>query len=149
MSRKNNELLLLVLAGVLLAVSVVYPNGPSFTPVEKPPVVAGPVDDTIVSLLAKADADDKRRIDGVYSALAVIVGRDKGERVTTTEQWASLQARTLQLAVDQPGKYPGLDTAIESVFLTTFGTDDVLPDSPEVQQKLIAACEKIANSARK
>lgn len=149
MSQKTKKLLLVVLAGVLLAVSVLYPNGPTFKSAGKPAVVVGPVDDKIVELLAKADAADKRRIDGMYSALAFIVKRDKGERVVTTEQWAALQARTLELAVEQPGKYSGLDAAIENVFLTTLGTDDVLPGSPEVQQKLVAACEKIANSARK
>jgi hypothetical protein len=152
MSQKTKKLLLVALAGVLLVVSILYPNGPTFKKVDDKPVpavVVGPVDDTIVGLLADATGADKQRIDGLYSALAVIVGRDKGKYVVTTEQWAALQGRTLELAIDQPGKYPGLDVAIENVFATAVGTDDVLSNSPETQQKLIAACEKIANSARK
>jgi hypothetical protein len=52
----------------------------------------------------------------------------------------------LQLAIDTPGKYKGLDDAIETVFLKTVGTD-VMPNNPDTQKKLVTACEIIANSA--
>jgi hypothetical protein len=140
---------MLWLAGALLAASVLFPNGPaaafSFKPVV--PVTSKVTDKTLLEILKPATPEDLARINGVYSALGVVLARDSGERVTTTEQWAELQARTLQLAIDTPGKYKGLDDAIETVFLKTVGTDDVMPNNPDTQKKLVAACEIIANSA--
>jgi hypothetical protein len=141
---------MLWLAGALLAVSVVFPNGPTLPvkPAPVTPAVVHATDAGIVTLLANADSADKARINGIYTALVAVLKKDAGKRITTTEQWADLQANTLQLAIDTPGKYPGLDTAIEAVFLATLGTDDVLPGTPETQAKLIDACETIASSAR-
>jgi hypothetical protein len=135
-------------AGLLLLLSVVFPNGLSLTnPVNtKPP---GATDAKIVELLSKADAADKARVEGVYSGLVYVLKRDNGGRVTTTEKWEEVQQNTLDLAIETVGKYPGLDEAIESVFLKAVGTDDVMPNNPEVLAKLIAACETIANSAAK
>jgi hypothetical protein len=151
MTTKNSGGVLVVLAGILLAVSLLFPNGPTVVrPTVSPsaPVTPQATDSEIVKLLAEADAADKLRIRDVYSALSVILKRDAGTRVTTTEQWADLQANTLRLAIDQPGKYPGLDRAIEAVFLAKVGTDDVVPGTPETQAKLIDACDTIAASAR-
>lgn len=139
------------IAAALLVLSFIYPNGPTLPvrpPVPQPaPAPAPVVDERLAALLAKADAADKQRIADVYNALIFVLRRDAGARVTTTEQWADLAANTLQLAIETPGKYPGVDTAIESVFLATVGTDDVLPNNPDTQQKLIAACEIVVNSA--
>lgn len=144
---------LIWLAAALLVLSFVYPNGPSLP--SRPPVapepapVVGPVDESLVKLLANATTADKVRIADVYDALIFVLKRDAGKRVVTTEQWADLMANTLQLAIETPGKYPGVDEAIETIFTTTVGTDDVLPGNPETQKKLIAACEIVANSARR
>lgn len=154
MTTKNSGTGLVVLAGLLLAVSLLFPNG---LPVRKPavvpstPVAPQATDAEIVKLLASADAADKLRIVDVYTALSAVLARDLAKppvRITTTEQWADLQANTLQLAIDRPGKYPGLDLAIEAVFLAKVGTDDVLPGTPDTQAKLIDACATIAASAR-
>ncbi|WP_353208346.1 hypothetical protein [Sphingorhabdus sp.] len=151
MNCKNCNKVLLWLAGALLAVSIVFPNGPtlSLTPTAPvAPVAVHATDVEIVRLLANASSADKARVNGIYTALVVVLKKDAGKRITTTEQWADLQANTLQLAIDTPGKYPGLDTAIEAVFLAKLGTDDVMPSTPETQAKLIDACETIAASAR-
>jgi hypothetical protein len=150
MNCKNCNTAMLWLAGALLVVSVVFPNGPTLPvkPAPVTPVVVHDTDAVIVTLLANADSADKARINGIYTALVAVLKKDAGKRITTTEQWADLQANTLQLAIDTPGKYPGLDTAIEAVFLAKLGTDDVLPGTPETQAKLIDACETIASSAR-
>jgi hypothetical protein len=153
MNCKNCGKALVWLAGALLAVSLLFPNG--FPPVKKPAAPVAPVaphatDAEIVKLLATADGADKQRVFDVYTALSKVLARDLAKppaRITTTEQWAEVQANTLQLAIDQPGKYPGLDKAIESVFLAKLGTDDVLPGTPDTQAKLIDACDTIASSA--
>jgi len=137
------------LAAALLLLSFVYPNGPTL-PVTPAVAPDGPTDSTILKILEKAQAEDKGRIRDVYSALATVLKRDKLKppaRITTTEQWADLQANTLQLAIDTPGEYPGLDEAIETVFKTTVGTDDVLPSNDDTRNKLISACEIISNTA--
>lgn len=144
------------LAGALLVVSFVFPDG--FQPVNKGGAVvvtttdyvvpdAAP-DATIAKLLAKADRADKSRVVGIYTALHRVLSRDGGQRVSNTEKWADLQANTLQLAVEQVNKYPGLDDAIENVFKSTVGTDDVSPVRGDVLPKLLKACEIIVASAR-
>ena len=144
------------IAAALLGFAIAFPNGISIDR-SKPdaPVVVVDVkkDDKIVELLAKAAASDKARIVSVYSGLAEVLRRDNAERVNNTEKWAELHSNTLELAIDEPGKYPGLDVAIEAVFVRTVGTDGidatvVNPVSPMVQRKLIEAAEIIAESAK-
>jgi hypothetical protein len=138
------------LAGLLLVVALVYPNGitlPSSQPT--PPAVVVPVDDEIVKILAKATGEDKAHVAGVYDAMATVLKRDNGVRIKNTERWSDYQANTLQLAIETPGVYTGLDVAIEAVFKREIGTDDVQPNNPETQQKLIRACEIVSASARK
>jgi hypothetical protein len=145
------------LAGLLLLVSFLFPRGITLptVPVPPTPVVppapvapAEPVDEKLVELLSNADEQDKQRIVGVYTGLVTVLSRDKGQRINTTEKWAEVQANTLQMAIDTPGKYPGVDTAIEAVFAKQLGTDDVLPSTPETQAKLLAACKMIIASAQ-
>jgi hypothetical protein len=140
---------MLWLAGALLAASVLFPNGPAaaFSKPAAAPVTPKVTDATLLKILEPATPEDLARINDVYTALGVVLTRDSGKFVTTTEQWAALQARTLKLAIDTPGKYKGLDDAIETVFLKTVGTDDVMPNNPDTQKKLVAACAIIANSA--
>jgi hypothetical protein len=138
-------------AALLVGLSIVYPNGITL-PNGNTPVVApeAPVetDATIVTLLKDATPEDKGRVVSIYEGMQFVLSRDKGQRINTTEKWREFQANTLQLAVEQVGKYPGLDAAIEGVFKNVLGTDDVLPATPETQQKLLKACEIIANSAK-
>jgi hypothetical protein len=105
-------------------------------------------DPTIQQLLSSASAADKADVRGVYKALRTVVTRDAGKRVVTTEQWRDLHANTLQLVVTQANKYPGLDEAIEKVFLATLGTDDVLPGNEQTRSKIVEACDIIINSAK-
>lgn len=138
------------LAGLLLLASFLLPAVPRPAPTPVPAVVpvAPPVTDSqIVTLLATAEPADKRRLNGVYSALSQVLTRDNGKRITTTEKWAEVATNTLQLAIATPGKYPGLDVAIEAVFLAQVGTDDVLPNNSDTLKKLVAACDIVANSA--
>ena len=147
MNYKSGNAVILWLAGAMLAVSLLFPNGFSSPKPAADPGTPKVTDKTLLEILKPATPEDLARINGVYTALGVVLARDSGERVTTTEQWAELQARTLQLAIDTPGKYKGLDDAIETVFLKTVGTDDVMPNNPDTQKKLVTACEIIANSA--
>lgn len=140
-------------AGAILLLSFVYPNGITLPVRPQPAPVPAPVDtpvsDEIVAALQTATAKDKARVRDVYTAMSAVLTRDAGKRVKTTEQWADYQANTLQLAIDTPGKYPGLDRAIEAVFLQQVGTDDVLPTNPETREKLVKACQIVAASASK
>jgi hypothetical protein len=140
------------IAGLLLVTSLVFPNGPSFNwkkPGPSPtPAPAVKVDAEIVKLLNGSPAEDRARIRDVYTSLKVILQRPTApQRVTTTEKWEELHGRTLELAIDQVGKYPTLDEQIERVFLAAVGTDDVLPGNPETFKKLMEACDTVAGSA--
>ena len=138
--------------GALLALSFVLPHDFPAWPVPTPPtpdvVPDVGVDDKIVTLLAAAPATERARVVGVYTALAKVLARDAGERISTTGKFAELQASTLTLAIEQPGKYPGLDVAIDNVFLAAIGTRDEIAITETMRTQLIAASEKIANSAR-
>lgn len=141
------------LAAAIVVIAFLFPEGvklpsPGPTPTPTPPPVVV-VDDTIVSLLGPAAREDKQRIVGVYEGLRRVLARDQGVRVNTTEKLAALHANTLQLAIETPGKYPGLDEAIEKTFVAAVGTDDVLSVTPEVTAKLLAWCDLIINSAKK
>jgi hypothetical protein len=142
---------LVLVAGALLLFSLLFPNGVTL-PVVGPAVVApvAPAADTdskIVELLKEATPEDKARVVSIYNGMRVVLARDKGERISSTEKWADFQANTLQLAVEQVGRYPGLDDAIEAVFAKQVGTDDVVPTKADTLTKLLKACEIIAASA--
>lgn len=148
---------LVALAAVgLVLFAVAFPNGISvpFIPTRPDVVVPADVisanpDAAIVSALNGASAADRGRIVGVYTGLRTVLRRDKGERVSNTEKLAELHANTLQLAIDSVGKYPGLDVAIDNVFKTIVGTDDVVATSPDILAKLVKACETVIVSAQK
>lgn len=141
-------------AGLVLLLSFVFPNGlslPGGKPEVDVDVVSAPQDPQIVKLLAKADAADKRRIVSVYTGLGTVLKRDAvKKRLKTTEQWAEVQGETLDLAIDPANvnKYPGLDVAINDVFLRVLGTDDVLPGNDDTRGKLLEACDIIVSSAQ-
>lgn len=148
------------LAGLLLVLSFVFPNG---VPLPKPPVnppapapspvepVDGSTNAAIVALLKDADPADKARVAGIYAAMRDVLKRDAGKLVTTTEQWSLWQANTLKAATDGTqlkGKYPGLDVAIEAVFESKLGKDKtVVPADPAVRSKIDEACAIVVASA--
>ncbi len=137
--------------GVLLALSFFFPDAgklpappsPAPAPTPAPPAET---DAKIAGLLAAASPEDKARVASIYTGLRTVLSRDKGEFVNNTERFAVLQANTLKLAVEQVGRYPGLDVAIEAVFKTAIGTDDVAQITPEVTAALCKACDIIINS---
>lgn len=150
-------------AGILLLLSIIFPNGlPAVVTIKPTPTPVNPVptpapapapaekDPKIVEILTGASASDRSRIADVYTAMGVVARRDrtKGGRLNTTEKWEDYQAHVLNLAIDTPGKYPGLDAAIEAVFARKVGTMDVLAITDEVAERLAAACDTIAASAR-
>lgn len=146
--------LLVLLAGLILVGVFVLPlptteSGKKPAPEPAVPVVTDP---KIVELLVNATDVDRARIDGIYSGLSFVLKREPtmgDHRLATTEQWKDLHEHTLDRAVEQKDKYPGLDVAINDVFLAKTGTDDVLPMNPDVLAKLIEAADIVANSARK
>jgi hypothetical protein len=141
-------------AGALLVFSFVFPNGitlpkpPAPVPAPGPVEPVVPADAEIVKALTGASSKDRARIVSVYSGVIHVLKRDGGKRVSNTEKWADMHANTLQVAIDTPGKYPGLDTAIEAVFARELGTDDVVQLDADVQNKLVRACEVIIASAK-
>jgi hypothetical protein len=147
-------------AGLVVLLAFAFPHGfdvpapsPAPQPVPVPVVPDVPVDATIVRILAPATRADRNRIVGVYSGLHTVLSRDDGVRLNNTEKWAEVQARTLQMAIDTPGKYPGLDVAIENVFKTAVQSDtvDALVVNPvkgDVLAALLKACEIVMASAR-
>ena len=144
--------LILLACLLLVGLALKFPNGVSL-PVTTPDAVvvvpAGETDAALVGILEDATDEDKARIVSVYEGMQYVLKRDNGKRINTTDKFSDWQANTLQLAVETPGKYPGLDKAIEAVFARLVGTDDVVSTTPDVQQKLIKACEIVAASAKK
>lgn len=139
------------IAGVVLLLAVVYPNGIKLPVLRPTPTVPADVeiDSAVVAALTNATAEDKAHVAGIYDGMLQVLKRDNGARIKTTEKWADFQTNTLHLAVETVGEYSGLDVAIENVFKTQLGTDDVLPTNPETQKKLAAACQIISASASK
>ena len=136
------------LAGALLVASFVEPH--LHAPAQPAPTAPVVTDPTVVRILQNAESADKQHVHDLYAALKVVLDRDVQKspaRLTTTEQWRELHARTLQLAVDKPGKYADLDKAIEAVVFAQLGTLDPVTITPEVSKKLTTACEIVAASA--
>lgn len=145
------------IAGVVLALSFVFPNGVTINlptpvvPVDPTPAPVGNKDPKIAALLRGASAKDRASVRGIYTGAADVLRRDGGKQMRTTEHWANYQARALNFAVDGTdlkGKYPGLDVAIDEVFARLVGTKDVVAVDAVMLQKLIEACETVANSAK-
>lgn len=144
-------------AAAVLGFSLVFPNGIDVTAfVPSTPAVAdtdATPDPRVVKALSGAESKDRARIVGVYRGLRNVITRDNASRVNTTEKWAELQARTLQMAIEKPGKYPGLDTAIEAVFFDAVQDKDtdasvVNAITPEMQAKLVKACDIVIASTK-
>lgn len=145
------------IAGAVLLFALVFPNGIDVSGLVAPPVATPEIDAKpdakIVEILAGAAPRDRARVVGVYLGLREVLKRDVGKRVNTTEKLEELQANTLQLAIEKPGKYDGLDEAIETVFKNAVKAAKadpavVNPMTPEIQASVIKACEVVIVSAQ-
>lgn len=112
------------------------------------PVVVAPKS-PVTAALSPASRQDKARVAAFYSALADVVERDQTV-ITTVGEFRELQARSLDLAfkgTDLPGKYPGLDVAINDQLVAAVGREDV-PLPAAKRQSLVQALKDVANAAR-
>ena len=96
------------------------------------------------AILPKMLPADRQYLSSFYDATAFILTQD-GARSTPiiadTDKFTIFHAGSLQLAIEKKnvGKYPGLDKAIDAVFLNASGADVAAIDADK-RAKLIAAC---------
>jgi hypothetical protein len=110
-----------------------------------PPAPKNPV----TAALSPASKQDKARVAAFYSAFADVMEREP-EVSKTVGSFRELHARSLDRAfkgTDLPGKYPGLDVAINDLLVAAVGKDDV-PLPPAKRQTLVQALKDVANAAR-
>lgn len=123
-------------AGLLVAVSVIPARPPA----------AGPVADA----LRVASPRDRARVASIYKALADVTARDAGQQIKTVGAWRAVHASALRLAAggtDLPGKYRGLDVAVDTVLRESLGSLDDVPMTSDVVGKLVAGCNKVVNQS--
>lgn len=109
-------------------------------------VETGPVSRALTS----ASSTDRAAVASVYAALADLIERDGGSRIATTALWRAVYQDALRLAAggtDLPGKYPGLDQAIEET-LAKYYTLDNLPIDKTLADKIAAGCRDVEGQAR-
>jgi len=91
---------------------------------------------------------DREYLAAFYEATRFVLTQD-GERSTPiigdTDKFTVFHAGSLQLAIQKKnvGKYPGLDKAIDAVFLNAAGAEVKALDK-DTREKLIAACGVLA-----
>jgi hypothetical protein len=91
---------------------------------------------------------DRVYLSHLYDAMSFVLLRD-GQRdrqiITTTEQFAAFHANSLRLSIDKAkvGKYPGLDKAIDLVFVNANGPE-VKPIDGDARAKLISCCQVLS-----
>lgn len=141
---------------IIAAVALVWAFLPAPNPLPEPQPAPQPTPTPVVvptspvtAALLPATKQDKARVAAFYSAMADVVERDP-KLVKTVGNFRELHARSLDAAfkgTDLPGKYPGLDLAINDRLKAAVGTDDV-PLPPAKQQLLVQALKDVANDAR-
>jgi hypothetical protein len=95
--------------------------------------------------LPKMTPGDRQYLAHFYDAMAFIILRD-GDReqpiITDTDKFEAFHGGSLRLAVDRKdvGKYGDLGKAIDKVFATAMGTDDVVPLDKDARAKIVTAC---------
>jgi hypothetical protein len=102
----------------------------------------------VAAVLKSASKQDKARVRAYYASLADVVKRDD-RIITTVGKFRTTNANALDLAfkgTDLPGKYAGLDVAIEDVLVKAIGKDDVAL-SPDKRASLVKALEEVAADA--
>ena len=101
----------------------------------------------VAKALASASSADRARVASVYASLADLIARDGGKLIPTTAVWRAIYADALRLAAggtDLPGKYPGLDTAVEEVLAQHYPLDN-LPIDTAMAGKIAAGCRAVEN----
>lgn len=125
-----------------LAIAVLFL---AFTFVPPQPRATGPVAEALKS----ASSSDRAIVSATYRALADVMRRDAGRRITTTGVWRSVYRDALALAVggtDLVGKYQGLDKAVEEVLSTYYPLDDLAIDK-DLSEKIGTACMEVARQS--
>jgi hypothetical protein len=131
---------LAIVAAVSLVIAFMPPAGVVVTPTEK---------HKVSEALSAATKQDRSRVRAYYTAMADVVRRDD-HIITTVGRWRTANANALDLAfkgTDLPGKYKGLDTAIEDVLVKAIGKEDVAMTA-EKRAALVVALEEVASAAR-
>ena len=104
------------------------------------------------AILPKMLPADREYLSAFYDATKFVLTQD-GERSTPiigdTDKFTVFHAGSLQLAIQKKnvGKYPGLDKAIDAVFLNAAGADVKAIDR-DTREKLLAACNVLAYAFR-
>jgi len=101
----------------------------------------------VATALASASSADRARVASVYASLADLIARDGGKLIPTTAVWRAIYSDALRLAAggtDLPGKYPGLDTAVEEVLAQHYPLDN-LPIDTAMAGKIAAGCRAVEN----
>lgn len=125
-----------------LAIAVLFL---AFSFVPPQPRATGPV----AEALSSAPSTDRASVSAIYRALADVMRRDAGRRITTTGVWRSVYRDALALAAggtDLVGKYPALDEAIEEVLAKYYTLDDLAIDD-ELAKKISAGCMEVARQS--
>jgi hypothetical protein len=96
------------------------------------------------SILPKMLPADRQYLSAFYDATAFVLTQDGARStpiISDTDKFTIFHAGSLQLAIEKRnvGKYPGLDKAIDSVFMNASGADVSAIDADK-RAKLIAAC---------
>jgi hypothetical protein len=103
--------------------------------------VTGPV----ATAMRSAPSTDRQRVASIYASLADLIERDGGSTIATTAIWRAIYSDALRLAAggtDLPGKYPGLDAAIEQVLAEHYSLDN-LPIDKALAAKIAAGCRAV------
>lgn len=82
----------------------------------------------LVAIAAKMLPADRQYLASFYDAIAYVLEQDGGRSlpiIADSEKFAVFHAGSLQLAIEKKavGKYPGLDAAIDHVYLAICGAD--------------------------
>ena len=133
------------LFALVALVGLVISFWPAGATVVVPPTPKSPVSHTLMNATVK----DRQRVSAFYAAMGDVLERDPGA-VKTVGQFTDLHAKSLDLAfkgTDLPGKYLGLDKAINDALTAAVGSADV-PLTPEKSQALVQALKEVASAAR-
>lgn len=103
--------------------------------------VTGPV----ATAMRSAPSTDRQKVASIYASLADLIERDGGSTIATTAIWRAIYSDALRLAAGGtglPGKYPGLDKAIEEVLAQHYSLDN-LPIDKALAAKIAAGCRAV------
>lgn len=136
----TKHLLALVAVGLLVV---------AFMPPVASPVTPPAPTSKVAQCLKAASKEDKARVHAFYSALADVMERDSAV-IMTTGLFRTVHANSLDLAfkgTDLPGKYAGLDQAINDELVAAIGLENVAL-TPEKKSALVAALKEVADAGR-